>query len=64
MIKTRKTWRKKWLAKEENSIDSSEGTSEGGSNGGSLAKVDDGEQMSCHMETMEVNMVFTIPEEF
>jgi hypothetical protein len=64
MIKTRKTWRKKWLAKEENSIDSSEGTSERGSNGGSLAKVDDGEQMSCHTETMEVNMVFTIPREF
>jgi hypothetical protein len=52
------------LAKEEGCEDSSTGTVEEGSDGGCKPGAEGEEQTSCSTETMDVNMVFTIPGEF
>jgi hypothetical protein len=64
MTKPKKTWREKHLAKEEGCENSSTDIIEKGSDGGGQPGAEGEEQTSCNTETMEVNMVFTIPGEF
>jgi hypothetical protein len=64
VVKAKKTWREKCLAREENNTDSDTSTSKEGSDEDSPPKAEGEEQMSCSMEEMEVNMVFTILGEF
>jgi hypothetical protein len=63
MTKPKKTGREKHLAKEEGYGDSSTDTTKEESGGGGQLKVEGEEQASCSTETMEANMVFTIPGE-
>jgi hypothetical protein len=64
MTNPKKTWREKHLAKEEGYGDSSTDIAEEESGEGGQPGVEGEEQTLCSTETMEVNMVFTIPGEF